>query len=69
MVNGQANKTVTRSFRIHESAMSGLQEDSDRFGVSVNTILNQVLLFYTLKGQERYQWLVSELGAEHEAKE
>ncbi|MCS7126139.1 MAG: hypothetical protein NZ929_04430 [Aigarchaeota archaeon] len=39
-------KTVTRSFRISEIALKILQEDARRYKVSVNTLVNQVLLSY-----------------------
>ena len=41
-------KTVTRSFRISETALSAMQEESARRNVSVNTLLNQLLLSYAM---------------------
>lgn len=37
-------KTVTRSFRIDQSALDSLQEDARRKKISVNTLVNQLLL-------------------------
>jgi hypothetical protein len=37
-------KTVTRSFRISESAFKALEEDAARKNVSVNTLVNQLFL-------------------------
>jgi hypothetical protein len=42
----KSEKTVTRSFRISELALKILQEDSQRQNVSVNTLVNQILLSY-----------------------
>ena len=44
-------KTVTRSFRISESVFKALEEDATRRNVSVNTLLNQLLLAYTNWGR------------------
>ena len=40
-------KTVTRTFRISEHAFNSLQEDARRQNVSVNTLVNQIILAYT----------------------
>lgn len=40
------DKTVTKSFRINASAFAALQEDANRQKVSVNTLVNQLLLEY-----------------------
>lgn len=40
------DKTITRTFRISEHAFNALQEDAKRQNVSVNTLVNQVILSY-----------------------
>jgi hypothetical protein len=42
-----ATKTVTATFRIEEEAFKDLQEDAKRQSVSVNTLVNQLLLSYS----------------------
>lgn len=42
----ESEKTITRTFRISERAFSALQEDAKRQNVSVNTLVNQVILSY-----------------------
>jgi hypothetical protein len=39
-------KTATASFRLDESALEAIQEDAKKQNVSVNTLLNQLLLTY-----------------------
>ena len=39
-------KTATASFRLDESALNALQEDAKKQNVSVNTLLNQLVLTY-----------------------
>ncbi len=39
-------KTVTRSFRINESAFKVLEEEAARHNVSLNTLVNQLFLSY-----------------------
>ena len=39
-------KTATGSFRLDEAALNVLQEDAKKQNVSVNTLLNQLLLTY-----------------------
>jgi hypothetical protein len=39
-------KTATASFRLDESALQALQEDAKKQNVSVNTLLNQLVLTY-----------------------
>src|SRR5580658_6141195 len=39
-------KTATASFRLDESALEALQEDAKKQNVSVNTLLNQIVLTY-----------------------
>ncbi|MDG7013931.1 MAG: hypothetical protein JRN11_00820 [Nitrososphaerota archaeon] len=39
-------KTATASFRLDESALNALQADARRQNVSVNTLLNQIVLAY-----------------------
>ncbi len=46
-LSSKPGKTVTRSFRISETAMRALHEEASRKGVSVNTLLNQLLFSYT----------------------
>lgn len=43
----ERERTVTRSFRIKESAFSALQEESEKRNVSVNTLLNLLLLSFS----------------------
>jgi hypothetical protein len=43
----ESEKTITRTFRISERAFKTLQEDAKRQNVSVNTLVNQVILSYT----------------------
>jgi hypothetical protein len=43
----ESNRTVTRTFRISERAFNALQEDAKRQSVSVNTLVNQIVLSYT----------------------
>ena len=42
----KSEKTVTRTFRISERAFAALQDDAGRQNVSVNTLVNQILLSY-----------------------
>ena len=44
-------KTVTRSFRISESAFKALEEDASQRNISVNTLVNQLLLAHTNLGR------------------
>jgi len=44
-------KTVTRSFRISESAFKALEEDASARTISVNTLVNQLLLAHTNLGR------------------
>jgi hypothetical protein len=39
-------KTATASFRLDESALTAIQEDAKKQNVSVNTLLNQLVLTY-----------------------
>src|SRR5208283_765041 len=39
-------KTATASFRLDESALEALQEDAKKQNVSVNTLINQLILTY-----------------------
>lgn len=50
-------KTSTRSFRISDSGLLALQEEANRKGVSVNTLLNQLLLSYS-----RYDRFIKRAG-------
>ncbi|MDG7016325.1 MAG: hypothetical protein JRM82_03015 [Nitrososphaerota archaeon] len=43
----ESDKTITRTFRISEAAFNALQEDAKHQNVSVNTLVNQVILSYT----------------------
>jgi hypothetical protein len=40
-------KTVTRSFRINESAFLALEEEAKKRNVSLNTLVNQLFMSYT----------------------
>lgn len=42
-----SGKTVTRSFRISETALKALEEDAQKQTVSLNTMVNQLLISYT----------------------
>ncbi len=44
-------KTVAKSFRINEKALEALQEEAKRQNVSVNTLVNQLLLDYAEFGR------------------
>jgi len=44
-------KTVTRSFRVSESAFNALEEDAARRNVSLNTLVNQLFLAYANWGR------------------
>src|SRR5260370_12550926 len=44
-------KTVAKSFRVNEKALSALQEEAARKSVSVNTLVNQLLLDYSEFGR------------------
>jgi len=44
-------KSVTRSFRVSETAFKALEEDAARRNVSVNTLVNQLLLAYANWGR------------------
>ncbi len=44
--NHMRPKTATASFRLDESALNALQEDARKQNVSVNTLLNQLVLAY-----------------------
>ena len=39
-------KTATASFRLDETALSALQEDAKKQNISVNTLINQLILTY-----------------------
>jgi hypothetical protein len=39
-------KTATASFRLDESALNALQEDAKKQNISVNTLINQLILTY-----------------------
>jgi hypothetical protein len=60
---GTRARTTTRSFRVDSAALSALQDDSKRFRVSVNTLVNQVLQLYASRDPKtRYLGVLSELG-------
>jgi hypothetical protein len=44
-------KTVAKSFRVNEKALAALQEEAGRQSVSVNTLVNQLLLDYSEFGR------------------
>jgi len=48
---GKREKSVTRSFRISESAFKALEEDAGRRNISVNTLVNQLILAHTNLGR------------------
>jgi hypothetical protein len=39
-------KTVTRSFRINESAFLALEEEAKKRNISINTLVNQLFISY-----------------------
>jgi hypothetical protein len=41
-----AEKTVTKSFRISESAFLALEEEAKKRNISVNTLVNQLFMCY-----------------------
>lgn len=43
----ERERTVTRSFRIKESAFNALQEEAEKRNVSINTLLNLLLLSFS----------------------
>jgi hypothetical protein len=48
---GREGRSVAKSFRINEKALIGLEEEADRQRVSVNTLVNQLLISYSEFGQ------------------
>jgi hypothetical protein len=44
-------KTVAKSFRVNEKALAALQEEANRQSISVNTLVNQLLLEYSEFGR------------------
>ncbi len=44
-------KTVAKSFRVNEKALGALQEEAGRQSISVNTLVNQLLLEYSEFGR------------------
>src|SRR5207247_8715415 len=44
-------RTVAKSFRVNEKALGALQEEANRQSVSVNTLVNQLLLDYSEFGR------------------
>lgn len=63
-------RTVTRSFRLKDTALAVLTDDALRHGVSVNTLLNQVLALYARGDRRgRYLHLVAALGEEQPTQE
>ena len=44
-------KTVAKSFRVNEKALVALQEEANRQSISVNTLVNQLLLDYSEFGR------------------
>src|SRR6266567_6597232 len=44
-------KTVAKSFRVNEKALEALQEEAKRQSISVNTLVNQLLLNYSEFGR------------------
>ena len=44
-------KTVAKSFRVNERALEALQEEAKRKNISVNTLVNQLLLDYAEFGR------------------
>src|SRR3989441_6683772 len=47
----RVGKTVAKSFRVNEKALGALQEEAARQSVSVNTLVNQLLLDYSEFGR------------------
>lgn len=44
-------RTVAKSFRVNEKALGALQEEANRQNVSVNTLVNQLLIDYSEFGR------------------
>lgn len=44
-------RTVAKSFRVNEKALEALQEEANRQSISVNTLVNQLLLEYSEFGR------------------
>jgi hypothetical protein len=44
-------KTVAKSFRVNEKALEALQEEASRQSISVNTLVNQLLIEYSEFGR------------------
>jgi hypothetical protein len=44
-------RTVVKSFRVNEEALGALQDEADRKSVSINTLVNQLLLDYSEFGR------------------
>src|SRR5216117_1567396 len=44
-------RTVAKSFRVNEKALGALQEEANRQSISVNTLVNQLLLDYSEFGR------------------
>ncbi len=47
----QEGKTVAKSFRVNETAVAALQEEARRQNISLNTLVNQLLLDYAEFGR------------------
>ena len=60
-------KTVAKSFRVNEKALAALQEEAARQSVSVNTLVNQLLLDYSEFGRflQRVNALRLKIGRAH----
>ncbi len=44
-------KTVAKSFRVNEHALSAIQEEAERQNISLNTLVNQLLIDYAEFGR------------------
>ena len=45
------SRTIAKSFRVNEKSLAALQEEANRQSVSVNTLVNQLLLDYSEFGR------------------
>ena len=51
------DRTVTRSFRINESAFLALEEEAKKRNISLNTLVNQLFMSYA-----NFDWFFQRLG-------
>jgi hypothetical protein len=56
---GKPDRTVTRSFRVSESALDAIREEARRRNVTTNTLVNQLLTNYARVGRhwDKIHWM------------